>query len=94
MKHHKLVHNDGTIEDLEVDRVVRDGETIYADARIDGSWSNVPKVDVADIEEVRRRITDFNGERRWIRHSTSYLADRFDVDVEQRPAHLGGGGPR
>ena len=94
MKHFKLIYNDGTVEDLEVNRVVRDAETIYADARIDGAWSNVRKVDVTDIAEVRRRITDFNGERRWIRHRTSYLADRFDVDVEQRLAHLGRGGAR
>ena len=94
MKHFKLVHHDGTVEDLEVDRVVRDDGMVYADARIDGAWTNMRKVDVSGIEEVRRRITDFNGERRWIRHRTSYLADRFDVDVEPRPAPLSSGGPR
>lgn len=85
MKHFKLVHVDATVDELEVDRVVRDNDTLYADSRVEGQWTNVLRIDVDEIDEVRRRITDFNGERRWIRHRASYLPDRFDVDRSEAP---------
>ena len=84
MKFFKIVHSDGLTDELEADRVVRDGTTIYVDSRVDGCWVNDRALPVGDVLDVRKRFTDFDGGRRWASHRLTYMPDRFDVTTRAR----------
>lgn len=66
---------DGSECEMKAQRVSASENRTYFEARRDGAWVTLTAIDNETIEEVRRRVTELNGNVRWVRARPRPTAD-------------------